>query len=200
MKKTMILLICATMLLSLAACAGTKADTQVAQSGSETAGPTVIDTPTENADTGLSEIGGAAVPDMISVEVRPQHAPAYGVSFRLPSDWTYEAMQTDDDPTSDVRVVIRPIEPGAEGEISFSCSVGAFGVCGTGLEQKDITFNGHEAWQGFYDGNSLWDFICLKDLPGCAVINSAENWYEDYADVIDAILATVEFIYYPGQE
>lgn len=199
MKKTLIILLCLILQLALVGCAGTKADTQTEQSSNETPAPAVTDVLEGNLGTGVSEVGGADTPDGTSVVVKPQCPPAYGVSFRLPSDWTYEVEQTDDEPTSTVRVVIRPVEPGMEGEISFYCSDRMFGVCGTGLEQKDIIFNGHEAWQGFYDGSPLWNFICLKDLPGCAVINSAENWYEDYADVIDQILPTVEFVYYDSE-
>lgn len=195
MKKTVSLFICFIMLLALVGCAGTKADTPNEQGSNNTPEPTVTNTPGEKPTSEIAEVGGTDNPDSILVEVKPQCTPAYGVSFRLPSDWTYEVMQTDDDPTSNVTVSIRPIAPGMEGEITFYCSGGMFGVCGTGLEQKDIIFNGHEAWQGFYDGSPLWDFICLKDIAGCAIINSAENWYEDYEDVIHQILSTVEFVY-----
>ena len=199
MKKTFILFICLSVLLSLIGCSGTKADTNN-QSAKQTPEPKVADMLEANPTPAPSENGGADTSDSILVEVKPKCAPAYGVSFSLPSDWTYEVEQTDDDPTSTVRVIIRPIEPGTEGEVSFYCSDAMFSVCGTGLEQKDIVFNGHEAWQGFYDGNPLWSFVCLKDLPGCAVINSAENWYEDYESVIDQILPTVEFIFYDVED
>ena len=129
------------------------------------------------------------------VEVRPQCPPSYGIAFLLPTDWTYEVVQSDDDPTSDLVVSIRPVFPGTEGVITLQHSTG-FGVCGTGLVQKDIEFNGHPAWQGFYDGQSLWSFIALKDPKDCVIINSAENWYAEYEEQIDQILSTVEFVYY----
>ena len=225
MKKTLIVLFCATLLLTMAACAGTKADISTEQGGGEAPTPAVVDSPAEGSTAGVSEPGGdeapepdvadeqkenaaAAVsevegtsfPDGDLVAVKPQRVPAYGVSFWLPSDWTYEATQTDDDPTSTVTVDIKPKAAGMEGAITFYCSDSPFGVCGIGLEQKDIIFNGHEAWQGFYDGSPLWDFICLKDLEGCAVINSAGDWYEDYEEVIDRILSTVDFIYYGSED
>ena len=196
MKKTISLFISLVMLLASVGCAGTKANTPNEQGNENTPEPTAAQVPEENQTPAVAEVVGADVPDGVFVEVRPQCAPAYGVSFCLPSDWTYEVLQTEDDPTSTVTVDIMPKGVGLEGAISFYCSGGVFGVCGTGLEQRDVVFNGHEAWQGFYDGSSLWSFICLKDINGCAVINSAENWYEDYSEVIDQILATVEFVYY----
>jgi len=89
----------------------------------------------------VSEIGATDNPASVLVEVKPRCAPAYGVSFRLPPDWTYAVMQTDDDPTSNVTVNIKP--------------------------------------------NS-----------GCAIVNSAENWSENYEEATDQILSAVEFIYY----
>ena len=224
MKKTLIMLFCTALLLIMAACEGTKVGISTEQGGSESttadadvllaegpaAGvsepggdelpePDVADEQEDNAASAVS-VEGTIFPDGDLVAVEPQRVPAYGVSFRLPSDWTYDVTQTDDDPTSTVTVSIRPAEPGMEGEMTFYCSDSPFGVCGTGLEQKDIIFNGHEARQGFYDGSPLWDFICLKDLEGCAVINSAKNWYEDYEEVIEQILSTVEFIYYGSED
>ena len=225
MKKTLIMLFYVALLLTMAACAGTKANISNEQGGGETPTPAVVDSldedPTagvsepgrdeapepdvadeqeDNAASAVSEVQGTIFPDGDLVAVEPRRVPAYGVSFRLPSDWTYDVAQTDDDTTSTVTVSIRPVESGMDGEITFYCSDSPFGVCGTGLEQKDIIFNGHEAWQGFYDGSPLWDFICLKDLEGCAVINSAGNWYEDYEEVIDQILSTVDFIYYGAED
>ena len=129
------------------------------------------------------------------VQVRPAGPPAYGVSLMLPEGWTFESVQSEDDPTSDLTVSVYPESMTGKGAISVSHMRG-FGVCGTGLVQKDILFNGHEAWQGFYDGNSLWNFICLKDPKDCVIINSAENWYADYEKEIKQILSTVEFVWY----
>lgn len=131
------------------------------------------------------------------VQVRPACPPSFGVSLMLPEGWTFEGIQSEDDPTSDLTVSIYPESMTGKGAISIVHMRG-FGVCGTGLVQKDILFNGHEAWQGFYDGNSLWSFICLKDPKDCVIINSAENWYADYEKEIRQILSTVEFVWYDG--
>ena len=70
-----------------------------------------------------------------------------------------------------------------------------FGVCGTGLEQEEIVFNGHSAWKGTYDNSRYWSFIALQDdLRDCVVINSAaDTWYGDYEAIVNEILETVEF-------
>ena len=128
------------------------------------------------------------------VEIKPQCPPSYGVSFWLPTGWIYEVVQSDDEPTSDLVVSIRPEFPETEGVITLQYSKG-FAVCGTGLEQKEITFNGHPARQGFYDGNPMWSFIVLTDPDDCVIINNAENWYEEYEEEINQILSTVEFVY-----
>ncbi|MBQ6426349.1 MAG: hypothetical protein IJJ92_06110 [Clostridia bacterium] len=129
------------------------------------------------------------------IEVKPQCPPSYGVTFRLPADWTCEVIQSDDEPTSDLVVSIKPKQANSEGAISISHMTG-FGVCGTGLVQKEMEFNGHPARQGFYDGNALWSFIALEDPKDCVIMNSAENWYEEYEEEINQILSTVEFVYY----
>jgi len=54
-----------------------------------------------------------------------------------------------------------------------------FGVCGTGLEEKDADFPaGREAKIGYYDGHPDWDFVCFCNAPGdyaatnCGLIGS----------------------------
>ena len=128
-----------------------------------------------------------------SIEVKPQNIPSYGIAFRLPKGWTYEVGGT-----GDPVVEIRPEEAGPEGGIILKYSE-HFGVCGTGLEQRDILFNGHPAWQGFYDGSPVWSFIALKDPEYCVILNSAGDWFKEYKEEISRILSTVEFVYY-GEE
>lgn len=145
---------------------------------------------------GLTLISPAKESSVLSnVEIEPQCKPSMGISFGLPKGWSYEVTHSDDIPTSCTAVNLRPETAGAEGVITIEYVEG-FGVCGTGLEVKQIDFNGYEATQGFYDGNSLWSYIALKgDYKNCVIINSAE-WYEDYADTINKILSTIQFKYY----
>ena len=152
--------------------------------------------PAQEAETPAPNAAEETSPEEgIYVSVRPNCEPSYGVSLLLPKGWTYEAVQSDDDPTSDLAVSIRPENAKGECVISVSYMRG-FGVCGTGLVQKDILFNGFEARQGFYDGSALWSFICLKDPMDCVIINSAETWYSEYEKEIDQILSTVRFTWY----
>lgn len=125
--------------------------------------------------------------------VEPQCKPSFGVSFELPYDWSYETVQTDDEPTSSLSVYIKPnVE--SDGNITIEYTRG-LAFCGTGLECEDIDFNGHSALKGTYDSSENWDFILLNDddYEGCAVLNQAYDWYDKYADEIEYILSTVEF-------
>ncbi len=193
MKQLPIVLLCLSLLTSFAGCRSepsSRDETGKAVAQEQTAA-------TEESiplDVTVSDVGSDKFEGEF-VEIKPQCPPSYGVSFWLPTGWTYSGMQSDDDPTSDLIVSIRPEFPGTEGAITLQHSKG-FGMCGTGLVQKDIEFNGHPAWQGFYGGQSLWSHIILKDLKDCVIINSAENWYEEYEEEIKQILSTVEFVYY----
>ena len=193
MKRLFIICICFMLLVAAVGCRAKisseaePGDTVAQEQPAITQESVPVDVPV--SDAGNNQLEG----DFI--EVKPQCPPAYGITFRLPTDWVYEVIQSDDAPTSDLVVSIRPVFPGTEGVITLQHCDG-FGVCGTGLVQKDIVFNGHEAWQGFYDGQSLWSFIALKDPKDCVIVNSADNWYEEYEEEINQILATVEFVYY----
>ena len=115
------------------------------------------------------------------------------ISVMLPEDWKYEIVHSDDYPISDLTISIYPKERN-DGCISIGYMTG-FGVCGTGLEQEEIVFNGHSAWKGTYDNSRYWSFIALQDdLRDCVVINSAaDTWYGDYEAIVNEILETVEF-------
>ena len=115
------------------------------------------------------------------------------ISVMLPDDWKYEIVHSDDYPISDLTISIYPKERN-DGCISIGYMTG-FGVCGTGLEQEDIVFNGHSAWKGTYDNSGYWSFIALQDdLRDCVVINNAaDTWYGDYEAIVNEILKTVEF-------
>lgn len=126
--------------------------------------------------------------------VEPQCTPSFGISFELPYDWSYEAVQTDDEPTSSISVSIKP-NAESDGRIIIEYIRDGLAFCGTGLEREDIDFNGHSAWKGTYDSSKNWDFILLNDddYEGCAVLNQAYDWYDKYTDEIEYILSTIEF-------
>lgn len=104
------------------------------------------------------------------------------VILQLPEDWVCEAVSCgterfsfgpDDDPG---RVVLEKYE-------------GGFGVCGTGLEERELALeSGGTALVGYYDGSTVWSFISFGG--GWAAHNQgSEGWDVDALE----LLATVTF-------
>lgn len=134
--------------------------------------------------------------DIQLVEIVPPCRPSMGITLELPAGWSYELAQTCDEPTSSSSVYIKPDDSASEGRIAVEYVEGGIGVCGTGLEQKSIDFNGYKASQGIYSANDVWDFIMLEDeYFGCVILNDTEL-YKEYSETIDDILSTVRFEYY----
>lgn len=126
--------------------------------------------------------------------VIPQCFPSTGFSFELPAGWSYTSAQTEDEPTSSISAYLSP-DNEAEGTITIEYSKN-FAVCGTGLVQKPIDFNGYSATQCYYDGSENWSFIMLDgEYTDCVIINNAP-WYDDYANDIEKILSSVKFRHY----
>lgn len=66
-----------------------------------------------------------------------------------------------------------------------SVGTGAFGVCGTGLEEKKIMAGGLPAIAGYYDGNEYWSFAVFRDTsPSVYVINYLHEGGSAEADLI----------------
>lgn len=149
---------------------------------------------TENDETSaLEEVSDS---DIQLVEIVPPCRPSMGITLELPVGWSYELAQTCDEPTSSSSVYIKPDDSASEGRIAVEYVEGGIGVCGTGLEQKSIDFNGYKASQGTYSANDVWDFIMLEDeYFGCVILNDTEL-YKEYSETIDDILSTVRFEYY----
>lgn len=147
-------------------------------------------------EMGWTAVADPAIEDYELIEIKPQCTPSMGFSFKLPEDWTYEGVQTDDEPTSSSAVYLKPSDVTSEGTIVVEYIEGGVGVCGTGLTEREIDFNGYPAVQGFYNGSDIWSYIILKeDYNGCAIWNNTD-WYGDYAEEADFILSTVEFKHY----
>lgn len=147
-------------------------------------------------EMGWIAVADSAIEDYDLVEITPQCEPSMGFSFKLPEGWTYEVVQTDDEPTSSTAVYLKPSDVTSEGTIVIEYIEGGVFVCGTGLKEQIIDFNGYSSSQGFYYDNKIWSFIILKnDYNGCAIWNNTD-WYGDYAEETDFILSTVEFKHY----
>lgn len=184
MKKMIVAIIIFALAISFSACDKATGDTET-----EIAEPGGVDSLQEVSSENLT----TGQVNLAVIEVEPQCKPSMGFSFGLPAGWTYEITQTEDEPTSCISVNLKPDVEELKGVITIEYCQG-FGVCGTGLERKKMDVNGYEAWQGFYNGNPVWEFIVLEgDYQNCVIINSAENWYEDYEDTINLMLSTIQF-------
>lgn len=163
----------------------------------------IADTVSETvSDTENTESSESAAFEEVSdndnqlVEIVPPCKPSMGITLELPVGWSYEFAQTCDEPTSSSSVYIKPDDTSFEGQIVVEYVEGGIGMCGTGLKQIAVDFNGYKASQGFYDGNEIWTFIMFEDeYRGCVILNDLEL-YKEYPNTIDDILSTVRFEYY----
>ena len=112
------------------------------------------------------------------------------ISLTIPHGWEYETGAWAD--SGEFGVVFWP-SGRSEGKIRVLYYGDRFGVCGTFLEQEDITLGGYDAWKGTYDGHKVWDLISLKGTPGHYVIETegAGQWWNEYGDEAMGILNTL---------
>lgn len=194
MKRKIIIILT---VLCLTACGNSNSAAGEAEvvSASDNVSEVISDTEsTENDET--SALEEVADSDIRLVEIVPPCRPSMGITLELPVGWSYELAQTCYEPTSSSSVYIKPDDSASEGRITVEYVEGGIGVCGTGLEQKSIDFNGYKASQGTYSANDVWDFIMLEDeYFGCVILNDTEL-YKEYSETIDDILSTVRFEYY----
>ena len=82
-----------------------------------------------------------------------------------------------------------------EGSILFACDE-HFGVCGTGLECKEVVIGGHTCSMGTYDNSDAWSFITIdvESDTDYFIWNYAENsWWNEYGTEAMEILNTLEY-------
>lgn len=123
-------------------------------------------------------------------EYSHQHA---NMRLTLPDGWDY-AISEYSEGASSFGISFWP-KGYTDAKLNLSYWVGGFGVCGTGLEQEEITLaNGLSAWQGTYDGHAVWDFICFKGTPGSYVVlnEGAEAWWAMFGDEAMRILGSAQ--------
>jgi len=130
------------------------------------------------------------------------------ITLSLPKDWEYEIEDTENDQDflQDFCIAFWPKEA-SEGKIKVWYYYN-FGVCGTGLEEKEILIGNRKAYQGTYDGRPVWEFIYFKDTPPGAYVAQTEwsretvtqngytietTWWDIYGDEVMEILATAKF-------
>lgn len=112
------------------------------------------------------------------------------ITLTIPHNWEHETELGNS--SGEYCIAIWP-EGQTEGKIKV-WYYNAFGVCGTGLEQEEITVGNYKAWKGTYDNKKYWDFISFKDTPGSYVImnEGADKWLGDYETELMQILDTIK--------
>lgn len=112
------------------------------------------------------------------------------ISVTLKDGWEYEVVDEPDSAEFSINIY-----PAGQSQNKLRIAYyNGFGVCGTGLTQETIMLGGYEAWMGTYDNRSVWDFICLRGLPGDYVImnEGGEKWWKEYGEDAMQILATLK--------
>lgn len=111
----------------------------------------------------------------------------------LPEGWTYDACPQDSEQlrVGDYGIHFYP-ENASEGFIEL-CYVDFFGVCGTGLEEEQVTLAGDPAYVGTYDQNENWDFVSFRGTRDgiVALTFGVEGWWPEYGEQVMGILETV---------
>jgi len=112
------------------------------------------------------------------------------ITLTVPYDWEYKSEQGSN--SGEYCIAIWP-KGQTDGKIRI-WYYNAFGVCGTGLEQEEITVGGYSAWKGTYDNKKHWDFISLRNTPGSYVImnEGADKWLGEYETELMQILDTIK--------
>ena len=112
------------------------------------------------------------------------------ITLIIPHDWEYETERGSN--SGEYCISFWPADQ-TEGKIKMWYYT-AFGVCGTGLEEKEITVGEYKAWQGTYDNKKVWDFISFKGMPGSyvAMNEGADKWWSQYGDEAMQILSSVK--------
>lgn len=112
------------------------------------------------------------------------------ITLIIPHDWEYETERGSN--SGEYCISFWPADQ-TEGKIKMWYYT-AFGVCGTGLEEKEITVGEYEAWQGTYDNKRVWDFISFRGMAGSyvAMNEGADKWWSEYGDEAMQILNSVK--------
>ena len=111
------------------------------------------------------------------------------ISLRIAEGWTYEIQEEADDGTFSI-IFWSDEDPAGRMRVSYHET---FGVCGTGLEQKEIQIGGYPAWQGTYDQKEVWDYIHIPDEDGDYVVYNENDgaWWEAHESEVMEMLKTL---------
>lgn len=112
------------------------------------------------------------------------------ITLTIPYDWNYEIERGNN--VDEYYIAFWPKDQ-KQGKIKMWYYT-AFGVCGTGLEEKEVTIGTYKACMGTYNNKKIWDFISFVDVPGSyvAMNEGADIWWNEYGEEAMQILSTVK--------
>ncbi|MCI9675000.1 MAG: hypothetical protein HFH06_04430 [Lachnospiraceae bacterium] len=121
-----------------------------------------------------------------------QEGGAGTLQVTLPEGWAYETFPED---SGQLRAGDYGIRFYPQGESEGCIELGYiefFGVCGTGLEEKNVTLAGDAANIGTYDNHDYWDFIRFRGKNEGIVAQSydVKDWWQEYETQVLEILDT----------
>lgn len=120
----------------------------------------------------------------------------YGaISVSIPDTWIIEEAPVDSNKMMYglYGLILKPADAD-DGQIELFC-IDSFGVCGTGLEQKDITLAGGKVSFGTYDNHDHWDYIVFGEGKPQIVAQhtDCDSWTDEMWEDALLILDTMKF-------
>lgn len=138
------------------------------------------------SDSVSQESGQLCDPPPAEYETAVYASDTARIELSIPIEWRYIV----DEDIGGIRLWV----PGQEESVItvYDCT-GSFGVCGTGLDEKTVTFsNGMEARIGTYDSSKNWSFIYFPGETEYAIIHTCpDQWWDSYGAEVDTILDTL---------
>lgn len=142
--------------------------------------------------TGKDTTNKAATENAISEKAVSYRCDMGSISLYLPDGWSHKIekyKETKEDKTFGITFWQDKTK---KNKISVQYTE-QFGVCGTGLEIKDIQLNKINCEAGYYDGKPYWSYIYVKEPENFVVLNFGENknWWTTNGDQVMKILDTL---------
>lgn len=180
MKRLLLILLALSLLLLAAGCSGASGD-----NGGTV--PPAQSTPAPGSGEG--EDAPADTPLFVKKAVYEDGTVRFSV--QLPEDWAYAIMLGEGPDGDEVGISFSP--EGSDRSVHLILYPSPFGVCGTGLEEKEFTLlDGSKGRVGYYDGSADWSFAVFPDASeNLAATN--EGLTGDDAGMALEILKTFRF-------
>lgn len=115
-------------------------------------------------------------------------------SLEIPENWDFSIETSDREDNPFGLSVFRKDKPETRFQLLYYPDV--FGVCGTGLEEKDAELpGGKKVKLGYYDGSPVWSFIVFEDVPGSYAVTCIGESDKELSDEFLGILDSVTLGY-----